>query len=101
VGVSTANEVRDNLTKTCLDVCNRLKGDIMLDNDDENDNNVIQHRNSTLTIRADTDLRDNYSPGWKFNHWELKVFIYCFFFFFFFFFYNFFFYFFHTCVREN
>ncbi|KAL5237027.1 hypothetical protein ACI65C_004437 [Semiaphis heraclei] len=72
VGVSTANEVRDNLTKTCLDVCNRLKGDTVLDNDDENDNNVIQHRNSTLMIRADTDLRDNYSPGWKFNHWELK-----------------------------
>ncbi|KAK0423422.1 hypothetical protein QR680_008137 [Steinernema hermaphroditum] len=23
-------------------------------------------------IRAETDLRDNYSPGWKFNHWELK-----------------------------
>lgn len=23
-------------------------------------------------IRARTDLRDNYSPGWKFNHWELK-----------------------------
>lgn len=23
-------------------------------------------------IRASVDLRDNYSPGWKFNHWELK-----------------------------
>ena len=23
-------------------------------------------------IRADSDLRTNYSPGWKFNHWELK-----------------------------
>ncbi|MCJ8736924.1 hypothetical protein PDJAM_G00017910 [Pangasius djambal] len=23
-------------------------------------------------IRAKSDLRDNYSPGWKFNHWELK-----------------------------
>ncbi|XP_073320105.1 bifunctional glutamate/proline--tRNA ligase isoform X2 [Pagrus major] len=23
-------------------------------------------------IRVKTDLRDNYSPGWKFNHWELK-----------------------------
>ncbi|CAK1583386.1 unnamed protein product [Parnassius mnemosyne] len=23
-------------------------------------------------IRADGDYRDNYSPGWKFNHWELK-----------------------------
>ncbi len=24
-------------------------------------------------IRSKVDLRDNYSPGWKFNHWELKV----------------------------
>ena len=23
-------------------------------------------------VRATTDLRENYSPGWKFNHWELK-----------------------------
>lgn len=23
-------------------------------------------------IRVKADLRDNYSPGWKFNHWELK-----------------------------
>ena len=24
-------------------------------------------------IRTSGDFRDNYSPGWKFNHWELKV----------------------------
>ena len=24
-------------------------------------------------IRCRGDMRDNYSPGWKFNHWELKV----------------------------
>lgn len=23
-------------------------------------------------VRARSDLRDNYTPGWKFNHWELK-----------------------------
>ncbi len=23
-------------------------------------------------IRAELDARDNYKPGWKFNHWELK-----------------------------
>ncbi|XP_043917515.1 bifunctional glutamate/proline--tRNA ligase isoform X9 [Protopterus annectens] len=23
-------------------------------------------------VRTQADLRDNYSPGWKFNHWELK-----------------------------
>ncbi|XP_041419813.1 glutamyl-prolyl-tRNA synthetase 1 S homeolog isoform X2 [Xenopus laevis] len=25
-----------------------------------------------VDVRARADLRDNYSPGWKFNHWELK-----------------------------
>jgi len=24
-------------------------------------------------VRARVDARENYSPGWKFNHWELKV----------------------------
>lgn len=24
-------------------------------------------------IKAESDTRDNYSPGWKYNHWELKV----------------------------
>lgn len=24
------------------------------------------------TLRVKADYRDNYSPGWKFNHWELK-----------------------------
>jgi prolyl-tRNA synthetase len=24
-------------------------------------------------IRAKADTRDNYTPGWKYNHWELKV----------------------------
>lgn len=24
-------------------------------------------------IRVKGDYRNNYSPGWKFNHWELKV----------------------------
>ena len=23
-------------------------------------------------VRVKADLRENYSPGWKFNHWELK-----------------------------
>ncbi|XP_075222191.1 glutamyl-prolyl-tRNA synthetase [Lycorma delicatula] len=27
---------------------------------------------STAGIRVYGDYRDNYSPGWKFNHWELK-----------------------------
>ncbi|XP_072436857.1 bifunctional glutamate/proline--tRNA ligase isoform X1 [Chiloscyllium punctatum] len=29
-------------------------------------------RLTNVGIRARADLRDNYSPGWKFNHWELK-----------------------------
>lgn len=24
-------------------------------------------------IRSRLDDRDNYTPGWKYNHWELKV----------------------------
>ncbi|XP_078001176.1 bifunctional glutamate/proline--tRNA ligase-like [Glandiceps talaboti] len=27
---------------------------------------------SSADIKAKADYRDNYSPGWKFNHWELK-----------------------------
>lgn len=23
-------------------------------------------------VRAQNDTRDNYTPGWKYNHWELK-----------------------------
>ena len=23
-------------------------------------------------VRTHIDIRDNYNPGWKFNHWELK-----------------------------
>mmetsp|Transcript_49208 Transcript_49208/g.96489 ORF Transcript_49208/g.96489 Transcript_49208/m.96489 type:complete len:268 (+) Transcript_49208:983-1786(+) len=23
-------------------------------------------------VKVETDLRENYNPGWKFNHWELK-----------------------------
>jgi len=43
------------------------------ENDGVDDNSVVQKDNSSKIIRADTDLRENYSPGWKFNHWELKV----------------------------
>lgn len=33
----------------------------------------LEHRLSATNIRVEGDYRDNYSPGWKFNHWELKV----------------------------
>uniref|UniRef100_G3U148 Bifunctional glutamate/proline--tRNA ligase n=1 Tax=Loxodonta africana TaxID=9785 RepID=G3U148_LOXAF len=34
--------------------------------------NDYQKRLLSVNIRVKVDLRDNYSPGWKFNHWELK-----------------------------
>ncbi|XP_036787923.2 bifunctional glutamate/proline--tRNA ligase isoform X1 [Manis pentadactyla] len=34
--------------------------------------NDYQRRLLSVNIRVRVDLRDNYSPGWKFNHWELK-----------------------------
>lgn len=68
VGVNTPDEVKQNLTRTCLEVCSSLR------RYDDDENNCIGQSSSTV-VRADTDLRENYSPGWKFNHWELKVFI--------------------------
>lgn len=35
--------------------------------------NEYRNRLLSVNIRVRADLRDNYSPGWKFNHWELKV----------------------------
>lgn len=34
--------------------------------------NDYRRRLLNVNIRVRADLRDNYSPGWKFNHWELK-----------------------------
>ncbi|XP_054836691.1 bifunctional glutamate/proline--tRNA ligase isoform X2 [Eublepharis macularius] len=34
--------------------------------------NEYQKLLHSANIRVRVDLRDNYSPGWKFNHWELK-----------------------------
>uniref|UniRef100_A0AC11DH52 Glutamyl-prolyl-tRNA synthetase 1 n=1 Tax=Ovis aries TaxID=9940 RepID=A0AC11DH52_SHEEP len=34
--------------------------------------NDYRRRLLSVNIRVRVDLRDNYSPGWKFNHWELK-----------------------------
>ncbi|XP_053918566.1 bifunctional glutamate/proline--tRNA ligase isoform X3 [Cuculus canorus] len=34
--------------------------------------NEYRNRLLRVNIRVRADLRDNYSPGWKFNHWELK-----------------------------
>ncbi|KYO43573.1 bifunctional glutamate/proline--tRNA ligase isoform X2 [Alligator mississippiensis] len=48
---SLSEEDKDALLKKCSDYLKRLL---------------------SVNIRVRADLRDNYSPGWKFNHWELK-----------------------------
>eukprot|EP01135_Chromosphaera_perkinsii_P008451 Nk52_evm19s1360 gene=Nk52_evmTU19s1360 len=51
VGNSTKEEDKNALFSKCKELKNNLM---------------------SADIRADVDLRTNYSPGWKFNHWELK-----------------------------
>ncbi|KAK6638550.1 hypothetical protein RUM43_006817 [Polyplax serrata] len=45
----------DGDRKTLFDACKNLEKELI-----------------SAEIRAKFDDRDNYSPGWKFNHWELK-----------------------------
>lgn len=33
---------------------------------------TLQQKLRDANVRVMCDTRDNYSPGWKFNHWELK-----------------------------
>lgn len=49
--VNTKEEERNSLLKSCQDLETTLK---------------------SVSVRVEGDYRDNYSPGWKFNHWELK-----------------------------
>ncbi|GMT26996.1 hypothetical protein PFISCL1PPCAC_18293, partial [Pristionchus fissidentatus] len=51
ITASTSDEERDRLVKATKEAVDALV---------------------EVDVRADSDLRDNYSPGWKFNHWELK-----------------------------
>ncbi|XP_023953456.1 bifunctional glutamate/proline--tRNA ligase isoform X2 [Bicyclus anynana] len=51
ITVSSTAEER----KSLMDSCKQLVEELM-----------------KVGIRAEGDYRDNYSPGWKFNHWELK-----------------------------
>uniref|UniRef100_A0A8C4X2Z4 Bifunctional glutamate/proline--tRNA ligase n=1 Tax=Erpetoichthys calabaricus TaxID=27687 RepID=A0A8C4X2Z4_ERPCA len=51
ITVSLPEEVRDALFSKCTQYLNTF---------------------CKAGIRVRTDIRDNYSPGWKFNHWELK-----------------------------
>lgn len=52
ITASTTQAQRDKL----LDECSKLEQELSKEN----------------KIRIKGDYRDNYSPGWKFNHWELK-----------------------------
>ena len=49
---STTNQEKEKLTNKCDEYFAKFEG-------------------AGLKVRR--DYRDNYSPGWKFNHWELKV----------------------------
>ncbi|XP_038206760.1 bifunctional glutamate/proline--tRNA ligase isoform X3 [Zerene cesonia] len=51
ITASSTAEERKNLMDSCKNLVEELKA---------------------AGIRADGDYRENYSPGWKFNHWELK-----------------------------
>ena len=51
ITVSMSDEDRRSLDATCRDYEARLRA---------------------AGVRVRGDYRDNYSPGWKFNHWELK-----------------------------
>jgi prolyl-tRNA synthetase len=55
ITVKTSDEDRKAIEGACQDVCNELLN---------------------AKIRAHVDLRENYSPGYKFNHWELRVWIF-------------------------
>ncbi|XP_031784893.1 bifunctional glutamate/proline--tRNA ligase [Nasonia vitripennis] len=52
ITASTTPAQKDKL----LDECSKLEKELLKEN----------------KIRVEGDYRDNYSPGWKFNHWELK-----------------------------
>lgn len=56
ITASLSDGDRSNLISYCKDTFVRLK---------------------SAGFRVHCDLRDNYSPGWKFNHWELKVISLC------------------------
>lgn len=38
----------------------------------DNSKQVIEASLTQLKVRAHFDARDNYLPGWKYNHWEQK-----------------------------
>ncbi|XP_069160943.1 bifunctional glutamate/proline--tRNA ligase isoform X1 [Procambarus clarkii] len=53
VGITAKSSEQDK--SKLMDACNKLASDL-----------------TTAGVRARCDLRDNVTPAWKFNHWELK-----------------------------
>jgi bifunctional glutamyl/prolyl-tRNA synthetase len=51
ITVSTSDADRKTLIDSCKELEKELRG---------------------CNVRVEGDYRDNYSPGWKYNHWELK-----------------------------
>ncbi|RVE44602.1 hypothetical protein evm_010740 [Chilo suppressalis] len=52
-GITASSSAEDR--KSLIESCTALVGEFL-----------------AAGIRTEGDYRDNYSPGWKFNHWELK-----------------------------
>ena len=52
ITANTSDDTRNLVKDTCAEYESKLKA---------------------AGVRVRLDNRDNYSPGWKFNHWELKV----------------------------
>ena len=52
ITVKLTDDEKNNLYKECANLETELR--------DQN-------------VKTKSDYRTNYSPGWKFNHWELKV----------------------------
>ncbi|KAH9589336.1 Aminoacyl-tRNA synthetase [Trypanosoma melophagium] len=55
IPVGITKDTTDEEREALLDKCKELERDLL-------------HSG----LRAKADLRDNYSPGWRFNHWEVK-----------------------------
>lgn len=52
ITASLSDEAQKQLQDSCIELENQLR---------------------SKDLRVEGDYRENYSPGWKFNHWELKV----------------------------
>ena len=67
VGITakTSDEERQKLYDEVDRIASTLRQSTLNSNSSDNDS-------SDSKIRVETDMREGYSPGWKFNDWELK-----------------------------